>query len=85
MTRFRYKNYHFEPYGKLPEKMGFYELSKRIRSDKSLNFRNYEDGDGWNYREFYEKSSDKEADLFRCIENGKIYIPAENELFLFAR
>ena len=35
------------------------------------------------YEEFYKKSSDKEADLFLCLENGLIYIPGENELFLY--
>lgn len=83
MTRFQYKNYHFEPYGKLPDEMNFSQLSKRLRSDKSLNLRNYKEGNGWNYGDFYRESPDKKADLFRCIENGQIYIPAENELFLF--
>ena len=54
-----------------------------ISQNKKLNFNKYKGGNGWSYEEFYKKSSDKEADLFLCLENGLIYIPGENELFLY--
>ena len=60
--------------------MGFF---KKIKSDKVLNFTKYEGSNGWNYEEFYKRGTEKNADLFRCIENGNIYIPGENELFLY--
>ena len=31
-------------------------------------------------RAFYMASPDKECDLFRCVENGKLYLPCENDL-----
>ncbi|MDR1668913.1 MAG: hypothetical protein LBR76_03020 [Oscillospiraceae bacterium] len=33
---------------------------------------------------FYEASGGNTADIFRCIENGKLYVPGENELFLYS-
>ena len=29
---------------------------------------------------FYAVSPEKECDLFRCMENGKLYLPCENDL-----
>ena len=80
---FIYKKYHFEPRGQILPKMSFADISKKLKSDKKLNFNKYKGGNGWSYEEFYKKSSDKEADLFLCLENGLIYIPGENELFLY--
>ena len=80
---FIYKRYHFEPHGQILPKMSFTDISKKLKSDKKLNFNKYKGGNGWSYEEFYKKSSDKEADLFLCLENGLIYIPGENELFLY--
>lgn len=80
---FSYRKYHFEPIGQISRKISFSALSRKIKSDKTLNFNRYEGGNGWSYEGFYRKSTDKTADLFLCIENGKIYIPGENELFLY--
>ena len=80
---FIYKKYHFEPHGQILPKMSFTDISKKLKSDQKLNFNKYKGGTGWSYEEFYKKSSDKEADLFLCLENGLIYIPGENELFLY--
>ena len=37
----------------------------------------------YSWKEFYEASGDSQLDLFRCIENGKLYVPCEHELFEF--
>ena len=37
----------------------------------------------YNWKEFYEASGDSQLDLFRCVENGKLYVPCEHELFEF--
>lgn len=37
----------------------------------------------YDYEAFYKASTDKDCDLFRCEENGKIYVPGKNELFLY--
>lgn len=34
----------------------------------------------YSHEAFYEASPEKECDLFRCVENGKLYIPCENDL-----
>ncbi len=32
---------------------------------------------------FYAASGGSTADIFRCVENGKLYVPGENELFRY--
>lgn len=42
----------------------------------------YEDGEHpYSHSSFYEASTDKTADVFRCVETGKNYLPGEHELF----
>ena len=35
----------------------------------------------YDYKDFYTFSTDKECDIFRCEENGLLYVPGKNELF----
>ena len=37
----------------------------------------------YSWKGFYEASNDNQMDLFRCVENGKLYVPCEHELFEF--
>ncbi len=32
---------------------------------------------------FYAASGGSIADIFKCLENGKLYVPGENELFRY--
>ena len=83
---FKYSNYHFEPERNLKEyeDKNLYTLSKHLRSDRELGMCDYH----WkkcNYslKKFYTASCGSKCDLFRCVENGKLYIPGEHELFEF--
>ena len=80
---FKYNGYTFRPLGKTG--LSFSQLSKRISRDKDLGMSTYEwsKGEKYNYDKFYEASGDSQSDLFLCLENGNVYIPANNELFLF--
>lgn len=75
---FKYNGYTFRPIGK----MG---VSFRLRRDKELGISAYEwsKGEKYDYDKFYEASGNSRSDLFLCIENGNVYIPCINELFLF--
>lgn len=82
---FYYLGYHF-----IPEKTltgpaaGFYQISKHLVSDRDLGFSTYAwKKRGYSYKSFYAASPVKDCDLFRCVENGRLYTPAENELFLY--
>ena len=35
----------------------------------------------YSYEEFYNAANSSSADIFKCVENGRLYIPGENELF----
>ena len=35
------------------------------------------------HEKFYAASGDSQCDIFRCIENGKLYVPCANELFRY--
>lgn len=83
---FKYSNYHFEPERNLKEceDKNLYTLSKHLRSDRELGMCDY-DWKKYNYslKKFYKASCGSKCDLFRCVENGKLYIPGEHELFEF--
>ena len=35
----------------------------------------------YSHKNFYEASGNSKCDVFKCLENRKLYLPAENELF----
>jgi hypothetical protein len=80
---FEYGGYHFTPYRKIRKsKDSFIKIMERVRTDRDLGLSTYEDRKAdYSHAGFYEASTDKTCDLFRCEENGKIYIPCANELF----
>lgn len=85
---FTYNGYHFEPERNLKEceDKNLYALSKHLKSDTELGMCNYEtDWKKCDYSlvKFYTASCGSKCDLFRCVENGKLYIPGEHELFEF--
>ena len=82
---FEYGGYHF-----IPERCftkgedNFFAISRRQRIDKELGFcrpgYSYESKYPYSHEGFYAASPDKECDLFRCVENGKLYLPCQNDL-----
>lgn len=88
---FEYGTYHFVPVRKLSksENSDIKTLKRSIATDINLGFFRHNGAPGqkqkypYSYEEFYAASGDSEADIFKCIENNKLYIPGENELFLY--
>ena len=79
---FEYDGFHFEAAGKLPENFDTKEVIKNTVSHNELGITDYEDGQHpYSHSGFYEASSNKTADVFRCVETGKNYLPGEHELF----
>ena len=57
---------------------------RHITSDRDLGMSKY----GWqkhpySYEGFYKAAKNSSSDLFKCVKNGKVYIPGEKELFLY--
>ena len=83
---FEYGGYHFTPIRKFYKKEGdFFAISKRLASDPNLGLCTYQDRQKapYDYKDFYTVSTDKECDIFRCEENGLLYVPGKNELFIY--
>lgn len=83
---FAYGGYHFTPIRQFRKDEGdFFAISRRLESDMVLGFSTYPERQKfrYDYEAFYKASTDKDCDLFRCEENGKIYVPGKNELFLY--
>lgn len=80
---FVYNSYHFTPVKQLKsEELSLKAASAHIYSDRELGMMDYEEQKhAWNYNAFYEASGGSSMDLFRCEENGKLYLPGEHELF----
>lgn len=58
------------------------DFSRTLRTDRNLTFE-IKTGEEFKYshRNFINASRDEKSDVFRCYENGKLYVPGENELF----
>ena len=80
---FEYQGYHFEAVGILPEGIEGKNLVAQTRSNTELHLSTYhtEDFPKYSYDDFYAVSNAPTADVFRCLETGRNYIPGENELF----
>ena len=80
---FEYQGYHFEAVGVLPEGIEGKDLVAQTRSNTELHLSTYhtEDLPKYSYDDFYAVSNAPTADVFRCLETGRNYIPGENELF----
>lgn len=87
-TVFEYGGYHFLPVGIVNAVNSFQYISNHTISDKSLGlwsngYANHYGKNKVDYRpkDFYRVCKNIPCDIFKCLENGKVYIPAENELF----
>lgn len=82
--RFRYHGILFEDLGLSVSNLSFSQKSKRISQDRELGMSKYEWGKyPYDYEAFYKAANDSQSDLFLCVENGNVYIPGNNELFLW--
>ena len=79
---FEYNGYHFEPTGILSAGRTLKEISNETISNNTLGMSAYEGATyPYSYEEFYNAANSSSADIFKCVENGRLYIPGENELF----
>jgi len=85
---FEYGGYNFFPVRKLEgSESGFFAISKRIAIDTELGLCEegyaYPSKFPYSYDDFYKAAGGHEYDLFRCVENGKIYIPCHHDLQIY--
>lgn len=82
---FKYQGFHFKPAGKFTEKDGdFFDITKRLKRDAELGMMEAgyygKQKHPYSHKAFYEASPVKDADIFICLENQKVYVPCEHEL-----
>lgn len=82
---FEYGGYHFVPERQFrPEEDDFFKIAKRQRFAPDLGIceKNYifPCRHEYSHADFYRASPDKTCDLFRCVENGKLYLPCGHDL-----
>ena len=87
---FEYGGLHFVPVGLISQSLKFETISKNCETDTTIKAwcNEYESIKGkpnidYSYEAFYKVASKSDADIFKCIENGKFYLPADNELFIY--
>ena len=85
---FQYGEYHFLPVGNIPKNEPIYKTSQYLHSDKDMRMwsETYEGVHGkadkiYSHSEFYKASGNSKCDVFKCLENRKLYLPGEHELF----
>jgi hypothetical protein len=69
-----------------PWKEDAHYAMRNMASDFSLGISSYDRKKteaAYSVDAFYAASGDSTADIFRCIENDKLYVPGENELFRY--
>ena len=78
---FEYGGKHFLGVGVFPPKKER-DFSRTLKTDRDIDFQ-FRNGDeiNYTYRSFMNAAKDVNSDVFRCYENGKLYVPGENELF----
>lgn len=72
------------PYENFTKRRRLFAISKRLASDPNLGLCTYQERQKvpYDYKGFYAISTDKECDVFRCEENGLLYVPGKTN-FLF--
>lgn len=89
LGEFEYGGYRFVPYREFNDKekaMSLKEMTPYLSSDSGLGIAKsnipYSEYD-YDREDFYSASGNSKCDLFICKENGKIYVPTENELQIY--
>ncbi len=95
---FAFGGYHFTPYrsfckGEIerpldgdsrPQKTDVQYAMRNMHTDRDMGLSTYSWGKAdYTFDTFYAASCGSRNDIFRCVENGKLYVPHENELFQY--
>ena len=80
---FEYGGCHFTPVRQFRKGEGdFHDVMRRVYTDRTVGLSTYDwQKSEYSYDAFYAASTDKNCDIFRCEETGRLYIPGANELF----
>ena len=82
---FCYGGMHFVPEGRFDQtNVSLNEILSKLSVDPELGFcvpdYKYQSKYPYSQDGFYDAATDKKCDVFRCVENGKLYVPCQNDL-----
>lgn len=82
---FCYGGKYFLPEGRFDQaNISLNEVLSKLSVDLELGFcvPNYKYQSKYPYSQkgFYDAATDKKCDVFRCVENDKLYVPCQNDL-----
>ena len=83
---FEYGGWHFTPFRQFVRRDGdFFKITRRLTSNFAMGMSTYPQHQKFDYSHagFYKAATDKTCDIFRCLEDGLLYVPSENELFIY--
>jgi len=83
-TPFEYGGLHFIPERRFEPAGQYHSIIplSRMRQDQNLAFPS--PGElAYSHDGFYKASTDKDCAIFRCAENGRLYVPCEDGLRLY--
>ena len=89
---FEYGGYHFKPVRQFRKGEAYRKLKgdSRGKADMQFAMRNMKDDlnlridwTGYTHEKFYAVSG-SDADIFQCVENGKLYVPCSGKLFMYS-
>ena len=76
---FEYGGYHFIPYGQFDRTWN--KVIIKTCTDLTLGMNDTPNAKvPYNREKFLEASTDKTADIYKCLENGKRYVACEHDL-----
>lgn len=85
---YEYGGKHFVPHSKLEDGATIFNVN--LRTDFELGFFDYDSPHArhrmkfqYNHENFYKAMHNCEMDIFECVENGKLYIPGNDTLFIY--
>jgi hypothetical protein len=80
---FEYGGYHFKPYRQFEKRDGVFYASGNAVDSIAVGVATYEWTNPAYSRAGFYAAYGGEADIFKCVESGELYIPCENELFQY--
>lgn len=82
---FLYGNYYFIPHREFKTGEGeFLTIMNYCVSDRDMGITTYDwQKYEYSHKSFYEAANADDCDIFKRLDNGKLYIPCENELFIY--
>lgn len=82
LDTFEYGGYHFKPCGQFDRTWN--KVTIKTRTDSTLGMNDKPDAKVlYNRDKFLEASTDRNADIYRCLENGKLYTPLDHDLSIY--